>query len=121
MATVLVVDDEFGIGEVLDAILSDEGYQVLIAINGLQALERLADRQVDLVLTDYMMPLMDGPSLIRAMAADERWRRIPVVLMSSLPADVLQEQQLGHLAFIRKPFRVAQVIETLRAALPPRA
>ena len=64
MATVLVVDDEFGIAELFDAILTDEGYRVLTAINGRHGLEMLAQERPDLVFLDYMMPVMDGAAML---------------------------------------------------------
>ena len=85
MLTILVVDDEFGIGEVLEAILTDEGYRVVTAINGHHALERLAGNRIDLVLSDLMMPVMDGAVLFKALQADARYAGIPFVLMCSLP------------------------------------
>ena len=68
MAVVLVVDDEFGITDLLEDVLSDEGHRVLAASNGKQALERAAAERPDLVLTDYMIPVMDGVALIAANA-----------------------------------------------------
>ncbi len=111
MATVLVVDDEFGIAELFDAILSDEGYRVLTAINGKHGLEVLAKERADLVFTDYMMPVMDGAGLLRALAADPVLRAIPVVVISSMPEDAVAERCSGYVAFIRKPFKIAHVIE----------
>ncbi len=111
MATVLVVDDEFGIAELFDAVLSDEGYRVLTAINGKHGLEVLAKERADLVFTDYMMPVMDGAGLLRALAADPALRAIPVVVMSSLPEAAVAERCAGYVTFIRKPFKIAYVLE----------
>jgi CheY-like chemotaxis protein len=110
VATVLVVDDEFGIAELLDAILTDEGYRVLSAINGRHGLEVLAQDPLDLVFTDFMMPVMDGAAMLRAIAADPALRTIPVVVMSSLPEAAVAERCSGYAAFLRKPFKVTQVI-----------
>ena len=111
MQTVLVVDDEFGIGEVLEAILTDEGYRVVTAINGHHALERLAGNRVDLILSDLMMPVMDGATLFKALRADERYRDIPFVLMCSLPETNIADRIKGYTAFIHKPFRVDDVLD----------
>ncbi len=111
MATVLVVDDEFGIAELFDAVLSDEGYRVLTAINGKHGLEVLAKERADLVFTDYMMPVMDGAGLLRALAADPALRAIPVVVMSSMPEAAVAERCCGYVSFLRKPFKIAHVIE----------
>jgi CheY-like chemotaxis protein len=68
MAAVLVVDDEVGIANLLSDVLSDEGHRVLVAVNGYEALKRAVEERPDLVITDFMMPLMDGAQLIKAMA-----------------------------------------------------
>ncbi|MBV9776303.1 MAG: response regulator, partial [Acetobacteraceae bacterium] len=67
MATVLIVEDEFGIAEVLEALLGDAGHRVLTAVNGEHGLRRLAEVTPDIVFLDYMMPVMDGPATLRAM------------------------------------------------------
>jgi len=87
MATVLVVDDEFGIAELFEAILVDEGHHVVTAINGRHGLEVLMQERVDLIFLDYMMPVMNGAAMLHAMAADPVLRRIPVVLMSSMTSN----------------------------------
>ena len=110
MATMLVVDDEFGIAELFEAILADEGHRVLTAVNGRHGLEVLAAEPADLIFLDYMMPIMDGASMLGALAANPSLRRIPVVLMSSMTEAVVAERCSGYVRFMRKPFRVAQVV-----------
>ena len=110
MTTVLVVDDEFGIAELFDAILTDEGHQVLTAINGRHGLELLAQKQPDLMFLDYMMPVMDGAAMLGAMAADPALPTIPVVMMSSMPEAMVAERCSGYATFLRKPFKIGQVI-----------
>ena len=70
MALVLLVDDEFSVAEVLQSVLADSGHEVMTAVNGQQALERLGERRPDLVLLDFMMPTMDGPAFLKAMKQD---------------------------------------------------
>ena len=111
MALVLVVDDEFGITELFDAILTDEGHRVLTAMNGKRGLEMLAQERPDLVFTDYMMPVMDGAALLSAIAADPGLQGIPVVVMSSMPEATVAERCSGHVAFMRKPFRLTQLTD----------
>ena len=77
--SILIVDDEFGLDEMLREMLRDEGYDVSLAINGRLALQILAERSIDLVLTDMMMPVMDGAELAAAMRTSEVHRRIPIV------------------------------------------
>lgn len=110
MATVLVVDDEFGIAELFDAILTDEGHRVLTALDGRHGLEVLAQERPGLVFLDYMMPVMDGAAMLHVMAADPMLHAVPVVVMSSLPEAAVAERCSGYAAFLRKPFKVAQVV-----------
>ena len=77
MALILVVDDEFGVAEVLEFALADAGHEVVTAVNGRQALERLNERLPDLVLLDFMMPIMDGPTMLKAMREEPGYRNIP--------------------------------------------
>ena len=117
MATVLVVDDEFGIVDVLETILTDEGYRVLTACNGKQGLVRLSEEKPDVILSDFMMPILGGGEMLRAMAAQPAYRRIPVIMMSSLDEDVIAERCKGYAAFLHKPFRVAAVLSTVARVL----
>lgn len=117
MATVLVVDDEFGIAELFDAILADEGHHVLMAVNGRHGLEMLALERVDLVFLDYMMPIMDGAAMLGAMAGNPGLRRIPVVLMSSMLEATVAGRCSGYVRFMRKPFKVAQVVAMAKEML----
>ncbi len=111
MALVLVVDDEFGILRLLEDVLADEGHQVVVAVNGRQALERAAMERPDIVLTDYMMPGMDGAALIQTMSAKPELAGIPIILMSSLPETAIAERTTGYAAFVRKPFKIFDVID----------
>ena len=116
MAVVLVVDDEFGIAELIQAILEDEGHRVLTAIHGRAALERLAQDVPELVLIDYMMPVMDGAALFRAIAQDPKFQHIRLAMMSSLPRETVLKD-LGDVPFLRKPFRYKDVLAVVDRAL----
>ncbi|VWX48322.1 response regulator [Novosphingobium sp. 9U] len=118
MAVVLIVDDEFGIADVLSAMLEDEGHRVLSAINGRAALERMAEELPDLVISDYMMPVMDGAALLARMAAEPRLANVPVALMSSMSEDTIAEHCRGYVAFMRKPFRMNDVFALVSRILP---
>ncbi len=111
--TVLVVDDEFGVAEVLEAMLEDEGYRVITAINGKQGMARLAEDVPDLVMLDYMMPVMNGADMLAAMQSDPAFAKVPVVMMSSLDEATIREACKGYAIFLRKPFRMASVLEAL--------
>lgn len=117
MRTVLVVDDEFGTVEVLVAALEDAGFRVLTAPNGRRALERLEENKPDLVISDFMMPLMDGAAMVGAMRANPSFRDIPVVMMSAAPEAALRKHLDGYVAFLRKPFRIPSLLEIVRSVL----
>jgi len=115
--TVLVVDDEFGTVEVLVAALEDAGYRVLTAANGRRALERLEENKPDLIVSDFMMPLMDGAALVRALHSNPQFRDIPVIMMSAAPETALRKHLDGYEAFLRKPFRVPTLLELIASLL----
>jgi CheY-like chemotaxis protein len=117
MSTILVVDDEFGIAKLLEEVLEDEGYRVLLATNGRHALEKVAEARPDLIITDLMMPIMDGAALIKALAVQPVLDAIPVVLMSAVSETAAAERCSGYVAFLRKPFRILAVIDLVEGLL----
>jgi CheY-like chemotaxis protein len=121
MGTVLIVEDEFAIADLLEMVLTDEGYRVLTAANGRQGLERLAEGPLpDLVISDYMMPLLDGAGLLQAMRNVEAQRDIPCIIMSSVPEANVRQRVNGYTAFVRKPFQLAAVAQLVATILSPR-
>lgn len=110
MKTILVIDDELAIAEMLHAILEGEGYAVAIAANGQEALEHLASAPAELILSDLMMPILDGRNLARALKADPAYRAIPIVLMSAV-GESLVGSGVDYQGFLKKPFHLAEVLE----------
>lgn len=111
MASVMVVDDEDVLLEMIAALIEDVGHRAVVATNGREALEALyAESQLPLlIISDVMMPQMDGIALAKAIKSDPRWRDVPIVLMSAAsrpPADGVADH------FIHKPFDLDR-IETL--------
>ena len=119
MRTVLVIDDEWAIAEVLEALLTDEGYRVIVAQDGRHGLERAAEWPPDVIMLDFMMPVMDGPMTLAALKANPATASVPVILMSSLPETTVAERSRGYTAFLRKPFRIMTVLDAVEAALRP--
>src|SRR4051812_10103095 len=114
--SILIVDDEFGLAEMLREMLRDSGFEVTLAINGRLALEILEERKVDLVLTDMMMPVMDGAELAAAMRRDVRNCETPIIMMTSLPTARPRAEGLFD-AVLRKPFTPDLLLETIRGCL----
>jgi CheY-like chemotaxis protein len=122
-ATVLIVEDEFAIANLLEMVLSEEGYRVVTAANGQQGLQRLAEGlRPDLVISDCMMPILDGPEMLRAMRESEDQRDIPCIIMSSMPEANVRERMDHDATFVHKPFSLramVQLVSTLLAAPRP--
>jgi CheY-like chemotaxis protein len=121
MGVVLVVDDEEEIVRVIGFILSDRGHTVVEAGNGQEALAYLekgqgTDRLPDLILSDVMMPLMDGLELCRQVRAEPGFSTIPVVLMSAA-RDPTKLDNVGNAAFLRKPFEIEDLLATVSRVL----
>ncbi len=118
VALILVVDDEFSVAEVLQSVLADAGHEVVTAVNGQQGLELLGKRRPDLILLDFMMPIMDGPAMLKAIKENPAYRNIPAVVMSSLPESAVAEAARGmYAAFLRKPFKLAAVTNIIKTVL----
>jgi CheY-like chemotaxis protein len=118
MTTILVVDDEPLIAMALEATLEDAGYHVATAANGRQGLERLAELpRPELVLLDMMMPVMSGPAMLAAMAADPELDGIPVIVLSSLPEEAIRARARGVAAILRKPYTSDEVLGTIMLVL----
>jgi CheY-like chemotaxis protein len=113
---VLVVDDEYASLEVLALLLVGEGLQVSTASNGEEALLRLAEETIDLVITDYKMPKMDGSELCLRMLADPRLHGIPVIFTSATyRQDVPRPSNVA--AFFSKPLLFKDVLRSVRQIL----
>jgi len=117
MKTILVVDDDSGLVEVLAATLSDLGYSAQTTTNGAQGLAVMAEHPPDLVLLDFMMPLLDGPGVLECMRSDPRLVGVPVLLMSALPESTVRARCSGPLVFLRKPFAIDALLDAVQRAL----
>jgi CheY-like chemotaxis protein len=104
VATILVVDDEQPVVDLLTDMLEDEGHTVVPAFNGRVALEIVAHQQPDLVISDVMMPFVDGIQLCRRLREEHDAQCLPIILMSAaLPPDL---SSCGANAFLGKPFDI---------------
>jgi two-component system alkaline phosphatase synthesis response regulator PhoP len=112
--TLLIVDDEQSILDLLQNILEDAGYVVLTARDGYAALALARQLRPDLVLTDVMMPRMDGRALFAQLRGDADTTRIPVIGMSAVPQGVTDN---AFAAFLAKPFDLEQVLRCVYEAL----
>jgi chemosensory pili system protein ChpA (sensor histidine kinase/response regulator) len=103
---VLVVDDSITVRRVTQRLLQREGYRVVLAADGLQALEKLAQERPAVVLSDIEMPRMDGFDLVRNIRADDRLASLPVIMITSRIAAKHREHahELGVDHYLGKPY-----------------
>ena len=116
---ILVVEDSRTQAEYLRHILENEGYQVALAANGKAALEQIRLDRPTIVLTDIIMPEMDGYALCRAIRQNENMAQIPVILVTQLfdPADMMKGLEAGADNIIIKPFEPEHVISRITSTL----
>ena len=114
--TVLVVDDEPAIREVVAYLLEDEGYAVRQATDGLEALQEMEADGIDLVLSDVKMPGLDGTALVHHLQ-HRRKHAVPIVLMSAVSTIA----DLPGVQFLPKPFEPEHLLSTVAAAIAAKA
>jgi len=116
---ILIVEDSPTQAENLKHILDEQGHQVIHAMNGKDAFAILKDQKPDLIISDIIMPEMDGFQLCRNIKANERLRSTPVILLTSLsdPQDVIRAMQCGADQFVTKPYDEKHLLTTIEHLL----
>ena len=116
---ILVVDDEIYIVHILDFSLGMEGYEVVTALDGEQALEKLKSDKPDLIVLDIMMPKLDGYEVCKAIKSSPETRQIPVILLSAKGRNVDQKLgfDVGADDYITKPFSPRKLVERINQLL----
>ena len=116
---ILVVDDEIYIVHILDFSLGMEGYEVVTALDGEQALEKVKECPPDLIVLDIMMPKMDGYETCRELKSNPETRDIPVILLSAKGRNVDQKVgfEVGADDYITKPFSPRKLVDRINAIL----
>jgi CheY-like chemotaxis protein len=115
--TILVVDDELANAEVLSLILEEEGYRVFCASNGRQGLDRVAEVRPDLVVLDFMMPVMNGADVGRALRASPETRHIRILMNSSMSEEAVRAHFAEYDHFLRKPYNIDVALEVIQRLL----
>ena len=118
--TVLVVDDSSAMRALLGVSLRSAGFEVLEARDGRDALDKVAGVPVDLIVSDCIMPIMDGISFVRELKRDPALQKVPIIMLTteSQGALIQEGRALGVQAWIVKPFKPEKFIEAVRRICP---
>lgn len=117
-ARLLIVDDELVLAETMSDILKLRGFEVELAGNGLEALDKLAARPIDLVITDMNMPKMDGMQLLTQVR--KLYPALPVIIISGFSqTDAAAALAEGAVAFLGKPLPAADLLREIQRHLAP--
>lgn len=115
MKMILIVEDEYGNAEILQLLLEAEGYRTALASNGRHALEILRNGEKPaLILSDFMMPIMNGGEFGQAVSQDKVLSQIPFVFMSATSQDVVRRVFDGHDAFLVKPIEFDSLLRVVK-------
>jgi putative two-component system response regulator len=120
---VLAVDDNIHNLELLDGLLSSRGYEVIRAMNGKEALEKVAETNPHIVILDVLMPVMDGYETCRRLKENEETRFIPVVMLTALNSleDKVKGIDVGADDFISKPFQSPELLARVKSLVRVRS
>lgn len=105
MKTILIVDDEPDVADVVASALEDEGYRILVASNGIEGLKHLSQTGPDMLICDVMMPLMDGATMCSRIRGDPRHRDMVILISSVMDEQAIDAEFARYDGFLRKPFR----------------
>jgi CheY-like chemotaxis protein len=120
---ILVVDDDPGLREILELALYSEGYSVLVARDGLEALATIEDELPSLVLLDWMMPRLDGPGFARELDRRGLRGRVPILLLTAANGAEERAAQISAESVLAKPFELPDLlgeVDRLAGAAPCR-
>ena len=108
---IMVVDDSATVRKFVAASLTMQGFTVIPAVDGMDALEKLPAARVDLVVTDLNMPNMDGFELIRSLRENPQYSEVPVIILTSVSDSASKEAgaQLGVKSYLMKPFSLEKI------------
>jgi DNA-binding response OmpR family regulator len=118
---ILIVDDEPNIVISLEYLMRREGFEVAVAVDGEAALRALAERTVDLVILDVMLPKVNGFDVCRQIRADPRWSGVRILMLTAKgrETEVARGLKLGADAYVTKPFSTKDLVGQIKRLLEP--
>ena len=113
---ILIVDDEPSIIVPVQFLMEQNGYDVMVAFSGEEAMEIIAEKKVDLILLDIMLPVIDGFEVCQRVRENPRWNKIKIILLTALGSDANVEKglSLGADAYITKPFSNIEIVDKVK-------
>lgn len=116
---ILIVEDHKLLLQAIQDLLEGEGYEVTVASDGIEALEKMDEQTPDLIVSDIMMPEMDGYTLYETVRANTSWTRIPFIFLTARGerGDIIKGKALGVEDYITKPFDTEELVVAIQARL----
>ena len=116
---VVVVEDSVSIREIVVFSLKSSGFDVVCASNGVEAMSLFDGRKMDLLLTDYHMPEMNGLELIRWVRGIKQYRRLPIVVLTTenQRSVILEAKEAGATGWLNKPFSLEKLTQIIRRVI----
>ncbi len=117
--TVLIVDDEEYIVTSLEYVMKSAGYDVVVAYDGEQAIEKIKETGPDLLILDVMMPKLDGFEVCEKIRANPLWKSIRIIMLTAKGRDTEREKglSLGADAYMTKPFSTRDILKRVAELL----
>ncbi|MEN9434204.1 MAG: hypothetical protein RLZZ422_1793 [Pseudomonadota bacterium] len=114
--TILIADDEPNILISLEFLMKREGFRVLVAHNGQEALDQVANEAPDLILLDVMMPKKTGFDVCQELRAQEAYQHLPIIMLTAKgrDTDIAKGKALGASDYILKPFSTKELVQKVR-------
>lgn len=118
--SILVVDDSTSMRWVIRMTLQDKGFKVVEAVHGKDGLSKLAINDIDLVISDLHMPEMDGFEFIRNIRSNQKYRYLPILVLTTEANPALQQEakNAGATAWIMKPFTAEKLVSVIQKLVP---
>jgi len=116
---ILITEDSPTILEILKSVLVEEGYEVIAASDGQQALNLAKTEKPDLMVLDLMLPKIDGYKVCRMLKFDEKYKDIPIIMLTARTNETDERlgKEVGADAYIKKPFQPEVVIDEIKKLL----